>query len=135
MQRAVARNLAVLSFLALFASMIAPANAHCPPGVDCPGMGPPGGPGPSVGGRGPFIGGHGPRGGGGDVGAALAGGLLGGMLGAAMTNAAAAPPPSDIPSCAAYQAIVNEDIAAGVRADLYHQDYSRLQACLRRSAH
>ena len=125
MQRAVTRSLAGLSLLALLAS--APASA-CPPGVVCSGMGPPGG-------HGPFVGGRGPRGGGGDVGAALAGGLLGGVLLGAAMNAAAAPPPPDVPSCAAYQAIVNEDIEAGVRAGLYHQDYARLQACLRRSAY
>jgi hypothetical protein len=57
----------------------------------------------------------------------LVGGVLGGVLGAA-----AARPPQDIPPCAAYQAIVNEDVAAGVRRALYLQDVGRLNACLQR---
>lgn len=143
MQRAVSVAFAGFSILAALA-FTTPADANCGPGMPCPHVGPGGaGPGPGFGpprgpGSGPRGPGFGPRGpgfargpGGGDVGAAIAGGLIGGILGAAMDNAAAAPPP-DMAPCAAYQAIVNEDIAAGVRPSLYRSDYARLQECLER---
>jgi hypothetical protein len=94
MQRDVARSLAGLSFLALFA--ITPASADCAPG-GCPSAGP----------RGPYGGRYRPE--------------------------EVAPPPWDVPAaCAAHQAIVNKDVAAGVRRALYLQDQERLNTCLER---
>lgn len=119
MRSAGVRSVAALSLLALMASSNVPVFANGP-GPLGPPVGPP------IWQNGP----HHPRGGG-DAMGAFGAGLLGGIIGGAMSNAAQSAP-ADIEPCAAYQAIVNEDIAAHVRHSLYEQDLGRLNACLRR---
>ena len=77
----------------------------------------------------PRGGGYRGGGGGNGFGTGLGVGLGLGLIGGALSQ------PRDIQPCAAYQAIVNEDVAGGVNRynpRLYKADYARLRDCLSR---